>query len=96
VIEVPSRQQRIYCQQVDGFHQHDIKLFAVPSGFLAFVVALEAVGVLNLPHSDSRERAAATSLLSARALARQRRAPFPTGTEDGSFRFYKILPMVVS
>src|SRR5450759_1027910 len=52
---VPSRQQRIHCQQVDSFHQNDIKLFAVPSGFLAFVVALEAVGVLNLPHSDSRE-----------------------------------------
>src|SRR5450759_3410577 len=29
-------------------------------------------------------------------LARRRRAAFPTGTEDGSFRFYKILPIVVS
>ena len=32
-----------------------IELFAVPSGFLAFVVALEAIGVPNFPHSVCRE-----------------------------------------
>jgi hypothetical protein len=47
VIEVASRQQRIRSQHVDGLHQNDIKLFAELSGFLAFVVALEAVGVLR-------------------------------------------------
>jgi len=55
VIEVASRQQRVRSQQVDDFHQNGIKLFAVLSGFLAFVVALEAVGLLNLPHSACRE-----------------------------------------
>jgi hypothetical protein len=47
VIEVASRQQGIRSQHVDGFQQNGIKLFAVLSGLLAFV--------LNLPHSDSRE-----------------------------------------
>ena len=37
VIEVTSRQQCIRSQHVDGFYQNDTKLFAVPSGFLAFV-----------------------------------------------------------
>jgi hypothetical protein len=55
VIEVASRQQDIRSQHVDGFEQNDIKFFAVLSGFLTFVVALEAAGLLNLPHSDSRE-----------------------------------------
>src|SRR5450830_523590 len=55
VIEVASRQQHIRSQHVDGFHQNGINLFAMPYGFLAFVVALDAVGVLNLPHSGSRE-----------------------------------------
>ena len=55
MIEVASRQHCIRSQHVDGFYQNDIKLFAVPSGFLAFVVALEAIGVPNFPHSVCRE-----------------------------------------
>ena len=33
VIEVASWQQRIHSQHVDGFHQNDIKLFAVRPAF---------------------------------------------------------------
>lgn len=55
VIEIAARQQCIRNQHIDGFHQNDIKFFAVPPGFLAFVVALEAIGVPNFPHSVCRE-----------------------------------------
>jgi hypothetical protein len=64
VIEVASRQRHIRNQHVDGVHQNNIEFFAVPSGFLALVVALEAIGVpraffvwaeSNSPQEDSQK-----------------------------------------
>ena len=52
MIEIPARQRSICGEQVDDLRQESVELLAVPPGFLAHVVMLEAGGVFNLPHSD--------------------------------------------
>ena len=53
VIEIAAQQRLVLRQHGDGFEQGGIEALAVPSGFLAPVVATEAAGVFNNPHSGS-------------------------------------------
>lgn len=54
VVEVTPGQRFVGNEQVHDRHQRGIEALAMPPRFLAFVVTLEAPGVANLPHSDSR------------------------------------------
>src|SRR5438132_7850744 len=51
VIEIPTRQGPVGREHVHCLHQEGLELLAVPAGFFAPVVALEARRVSNRPHS---------------------------------------------
>lgn len=53
MIEVSARQRNVRHEQPDDLGECSIKLLAVPSRLFALVVALEAIGISNCPHSGS-------------------------------------------
>lgn len=54
VVEVAPGKGVVVGEQVHHRHQRGVEALAMPPRFLALVVTLEAPGVANLPHSDSR------------------------------------------
>ena len=76
VIEIAARQRLVLRQHGDGFEQGGIEALAVPSGFLAPVVAAEAAGDLTI-------RIQAREQLSRRANGRKLATPRRLHRLDG-------------